>query len=221
MSETWVWNEQLNFDGNYSFDNISFTSNDKSYTRIKIFTSALMKMFYDDDTVYNLEVNTWENEAYRTITFSNAPTGDLLTLLQANAVKQSAGGGIGLKNLSSYNQDLSVPRKKDVDAKQDKITVNGIVQGDGDGNLSAVETVNADLLDLNPTAVGLGNVDNVKQYSASNPPPYPVTSVNGKTGDVAISALPIVTTADNGKFLRVVNGAWAADTVPSAGGVAF
>lgn len=36
--------------------------------------------------------------------------------------------------------------------------------------------------------VGLGNVDNVKQYSANNQPPYPVTSVNGKTGDVQISA---------------------------------
>ena len=34
--------------------------------------------------------------------------------------------------------------------------------------------------------VGLGNVDNVKQYSASNPPPYPVTSVNGMTGNVTI-----------------------------------
>lgn len=34
--------------------------------------------------------------------------------------------------------------------------------------------------------VGLGNVDNVKQYSASNPPPYPVTSVNGQTGDVVV-----------------------------------
>ena len=34
--------------------------------------------------------------------------------------------------------------------------------------------------------VGLGNVDNTRQYSASNPPPYPVTSVNGKTGAVQI-----------------------------------
>lgn len=56
--------------------------------------------------------------------------------------------------------------------------------------------------------VGLGNVDNVKQYSANNPPPYPVTSVNGKTGAVTISALPAVTTSDNGKVLMVVNGAW-------------
>ena len=36
--------------------------------------------------------------------------------------------------------------------------------------------------------VGLGNVDNVKQYSVSNPPPYPVTSVNGQTGDVTVQS---------------------------------
>lgn len=35
-------------------------------------------------------------------------------------------------------------------------------------------------------AIGLENVANVLQYSASNVPPYPVTSVNGKTGAVTI-----------------------------------
>lgn len=35
--------------------------------------------------------------------------------------------------------------------------------------------------------VGLGNVDNVQQYSATNPPPYPVSSVNGQTGAVSLS----------------------------------
>ena len=46
--------------------------------------------------------------------------------------------------------------------------------------------------------IGLGNVDNVKQYSASNPPPYPVTSVNGKTGAVNLTASNIgaATTSD-------------------------
>lgn len=39
--------------------------------------------------------------------------------------------------------------------------------------------------------VGLGNVDNVKQYSASNPPPYPVTSVNGKTGALTLDAASV------------------------------
>ena len=36
--------------------------------------------------------------------------------------------------------------------------------------------------------IGLGNVENVKQYSASNPPPYPVTKVNNKTGNIALTA---------------------------------
>ena len=43
--------------------------------------------------------------------------------------------------------------------------------------------------------VGLGNVDNVKQYSASNPPPYPVTSVNGKTGAVTVPSVNVPSTA--------------------------
>lgn len=126
-----------------------------------------------------------------------------------------------MKNLGRYSEDLSIPRKKDVDTKQDKITVNGIVQGDGAGNLSTAETINTDLLDLNPAAVGLGNVDNVRQYSASNPPPYPVTSVNGNTGAIELDVLPTVTTTDNGKFLRVVNGAWAAAAIDNANGGSF
>lgn len=35
------------------------------------------------------------------------------------------------------------------------------------------------------------------------------------------SGLPTVTSSDNGKFLRVVNGAWAAASVPNANGVSF
>lgn len=41
---------------------------------------------------------------------------------------------------------------------------------------------------LTASDIGLGNVDNVKQYSVSNPPPYPVTKVNNKTGDVTLAA---------------------------------
>ena len=41
--------------------------------------------------------------------------------------------------------------------------------------------------------VGLGNVDNVRQYSASNPPPYPVTSVDGSTGAVTTNAVKTTT----------------------------
>ena len=57
---------------------------------------------------------------------------------------------------------------------------------------AVVLTANDVNIDINvPTDksdIGLGNVDNVKQYSATNPPPYPVTSVNGQTGDVTVEA---------------------------------
>ena len=74
---------------------------------------------------------------------------------------------------------------------------------------------------LGKSDVGLGSVDNVKQYSASNPPPYPVKSVNGHTGAVTIREVPAVTTTDNGKFLRVVNGSWAAVEIANANGGSF
>ena len=45
--------------------------------------------------------------------------------------------------------------------------------------------------------VGLGNVENERQYSAQNPPPYPVTSVNGSTGAVSLDAADVGARPDN------------------------
>ena len=58
----------------------------------------------------------------------------------------------------------------------------------------------------------------IPDYVANN---APVVSVNGKTGDVTIYEVPTVTTSDNGKFLRVVNGAWAAESIANANGGSF
>lgn len=41
------------------------------------------------------------------------------------------------------------------------------------------------------------------------------------SGDISIPALPSVSASDNGKVLQVVNGAWAASSLPSASGVSF
>ena len=38
---------------------------------------------------------------------------------------------------------------------------------------------------------------------------------------VDMEGVPTVTTANNGQFLRVVNGAWAASTVPNAEEASF
>lgn len=92
----------------------------------------------------------------------------------------------------------------------------------GSFTANSANDVNIDInVPTDKSDIGLGNVDNVKQYSASNPPPYPVTSVNGKTGAVTVHEVPSVTTADNGKFLRVVNGVWTAVAIADASGVKF
>lgn len=128
------------------------------------------------------------------------------------------------KNLGLYNNDLSVPRKKDIDDLTD--AVDGKVSKSGDTMTGTLTVGSASLqtngyvkgtwfqttanvaLSSTPSQIavlsgglvysrtpsqikgdiGLGNVDNVKQYSESNPPPYPVTSVNGQTGAVTIEA---------------------------------
>ena len=48
-----------------------------------------------------------------------------------------------------------------------------------------------------------------------------VNSVNGKTGAVEVREVPSVTASDNGKFLRVVSGAWTAVEIENANGGSF
>ena len=142
--------------------------------------------------ITNLEANKDNNTSYPSAkaVYDAIPHPDIKTDNQTQAVGVDSSGKLWTNTsaVTSVNSKTGavVLAANDVGA-QPTITVNGIIQGDGAGNLSAVETINADLLDLNPAAVGLGNVDNVKQYSVSNPPPYPVTSVNGKTGAVYLT----------------------------------
>ena len=201
-----------------------------------------------------------------------------------------------MKYIGTYSNDADIATKANVDAKQDKVLVNGILKGDGQGVISAAETQEVELVTLTKADVGLGNVDNT---SDANKPistatqtalngkqatitggastitssnltanralvsnadgkvavsavtatelgyldgvtsniqtqlngklsKAPVTSVNGKTGAVSLTASDVgampsitVSASDNGKFLRVVDGAWAAATVENANGVSF
>ena len=123
----------------------------------------------------------------------------------------------------------------DLSGKQNKITASGILKGDGAGGVSAaapgtdylteapVTSVNGKTgaVEIAKGDVGLGKVRNEAQYSAQNPPPYRVASVNGQTGAVTVREVPAVTASDNGKFLRVVSGAWAAAAINNANGGSF
>ena len=67
---------------------------------------------------------------------------------------------------------------------------------------------------LDKTDIGLGNVANVAQYSASNPPPYPVTSVNGQTGDVVVGGGGGAVDSVNGQTGTVVLDAADVNALP-------
>ena len=65
--------------------------------------------------------------------------------------------------------------------------------------------------------------DGINWVSSISSLQYPDgTDIHEQVKDaLQIKELPTVTTADNGKFLRVVNGAWSADTIPNANGGSF
>lgn len=101
-SETWV----LNVSGvlTSTFTGISFVSNGETFSSITKGGKGPMKFLkYDntnvcgatpysgDDDVPRIawESAMWVNTAYRKLTFSTPPSGDLLTWLEANAVKQA------------------------------------------------------------------------------------------------------------------------------------
>ena len=93
--ETWVLNETISALSAFSFS-VSFTSNGASYAGIKT-VGAFSPVGYNvgytnssgsSSSVYFADTNKWANQAYRKLTFDAPPTGDLLTWLQANGVKQ-------------------------------------------------------------------------------------------------------------------------------------
>ena len=125
---------------------------------------------------------------------------DILDEVQVNYPVTSVNGQTGAVVLGKSDVGLgSVDNVQQYSASNPPpypvTSVNGqtgavIISGGG-----AVDSVNGQTgtVVLSKSDIGLGNVDNVQQYSASNPPPYPVTSVNGQTGDVIISGggLPV------------------------------
>lgn len=109
--ETWVLNETLN---SASLDTVSidFVSNNVSYTSLgyTVMPKGNIMNYTNSNTtnpVYDtLASSGWINQAYRTITFATAPTGDLLTWLQANGTKQ--GGSVTSHTLTWNDTSIDV-----------------------------------------------------------------------------------------------------------------
>lgn len=93
--ETWVLNETVSFD--LPRVNVDFTSNNENFDSI----IAVDLGKFEKNLTYNradggavivfdagIDGLSWKDQAYRTLIFAIPPTGDLLTWLQSNAVKQ-------------------------------------------------------------------------------------------------------------------------------------
>lgn len=86
-----------------------------------------------------------------------------------------------LSNLDSEN--LGADLKTTIDQIQQAVT--DAVQS---GQQAETEETPQEKPTYTAEDIGLGNVANERQYSEENPPPYPVTSVNDKTGAVVLNA---------------------------------
>ena len=86
---TWLLNEQVDATTLLTTQ-VNFTSNNTQYTYIVARKGYIAYSNFEewDDTNMVYDTVSWSDPSYRTITFETAPTGDLLTWLQANGTKQ-------------------------------------------------------------------------------------------------------------------------------------
>ena len=207
--------------GQISAHNTSTTAHNDIRDLISGLTTRLNTLADSDDTTLDQmsEIVAYiksNKSLIDSITTSKVNVSDIIDNLTTNVSNKplSAAQGVALKALI----DAIVIPTKVSDLTNDKGYITSYTETDPTVPAWAKASSKPS---YTKSEVGLGNVDNVKQYSANNPPPYPVTSVNGKTGAVTLNAVPSCTTSNNGQFLRVVNGVATWSTVPNAEEASF
>lgn len=120
------------------------------------------------------------------ITTGKVSVVDIVNNLTTNVANKplSAAQGVALKALIDA---ITVPTKLS-QLTNDKGYITGYTETDPTVPAWAKEPNKPS---YDKSEVGLGKVANERQYSASNPPPYPVSSVNGKTGVVTLDAADV------------------------------
>lgn len=110
---------------------------------------------------------------------------------------------VNIDDILSATADITTEQqaqlRDNLDAQQE-ITASGILKGDGNGGVTAAEAGT--------------------DYGTYSKPSGGIPSSDFDASTQAL-LLPAVTNVDDGKFARVVNGAWAAVTVPEAAGEVF
>lgn len=87
-SLTWYLNATIV--NTYFKATVSFTSNERRFSGIQLSPGIdpILVYFIDDKNDIQPYVSGWSQPVYRTITFDEEPTGDLLTWLEANGTRQ-------------------------------------------------------------------------------------------------------------------------------------
>lgn len=102
-----------------------------------------------------------------------------------------------MKNLSRYDENLSVPRKQDVDGKQAKIDGDGILKGNGNGSVTtAIPSTDYALQSLGMSGAVAGQMPVVKTIDAQGRPVEWEPADVGGGSDVFIITVGLTT--DNG-----------------------
>lgn len=87
-TETWVLKKNLLDTENLPETDIKFISNGVQYSTIKFVLSISNGgIFYDDTRIFNFDMNTWESDVYRKITFLETPPSSLLEWLSVNGTE--------------------------------------------------------------------------------------------------------------------------------------
>ena len=148
MAETWVLNESLSliyYDG--SSWTINFTSNNENYSQLNIVAPGgpQQELYYGPKSgtpIYEVPIG-WANEAYKTIVFETAPTGTLLTWLQANGTKQETDISKKITKLKYKASDVC--QIFDKDKFFATRTAHGVVfTNNGDGSFTINGTCDSD-----------------------------------------------------------------------------
>ena len=90
--ETWVIKSSAS--GEFATTQIAFTSNGRKFTSIgAVYDGFVVTLLYDNNEIAGYDpggggVYEFNDQAYRKLTFDTPPTGDLLTWLQSNGIKQ-------------------------------------------------------------------------------------------------------------------------------------
>lgn len=85
--ETWLLNTNPKWEGIKTY-NINFISNGEAFIGIRMDFALRYTQPNGDNIFIYTENGGWGNTTYRTITFDEEPTGDLLTWLEANGTRQ-------------------------------------------------------------------------------------------------------------------------------------